>query len=138
MKVNVFSKVQTGPIYHCPTCGATAKCLIPHSNGGHLAAWRDHIAYLDLPAPCRQANHPTRVAVLGAACTPLAFPYDDDATSATTEECVALIREALDRIVQETGPTGAPHDPAANIVYRLLAGVLAPEPAIAEIRELIQ
>ena len=132
-------KPQTGPVYHCPTCGAPARRLIPYSEhalpGGHLDEWGDHVAYLDLPAACRQAGHPARVAVLGSAVASLTFPYDAGGRVAT-EECVALIRQTLDTLAQEVGPQPVPLDPAASIVYRLLAGTLTPEAAIAEINEL--
>ena len=130
--------VQTGPVYHCPTCGAPARRLIPYSEnslpGGHLDEWGDHVAYLDLPAGCRRAGHPARVAVLGSAVASLTFPYDAGGR-ATTEECVALIRRTLDALAQEVGPEPA-HDPAASIVYRLLAGRLTPDAAVTEINEL--
>jgi len=137
----VNEKLQTGPVYRCPVCGTVARRLIPYyeviSPGGHLDAWGDHIAYLDLPTTCKAAGHPARVAVFGSAILPLIFPGDRDREyHTTTEECVERIQKALERIVQEVGPHPATPDPAASIVYRLVAGVLAPEPAIQEIRSL--
>jgi hypothetical protein len=149
MTITQFT-IQTGPIYHCPTCNATARCLIPYreiiSPGGHLDAWGDHIAYLDLPIACKQALHPARIAVFGTAAIPLIFPGDHSALAAqdkctrhhhvTTEECVALLQQAIAQIVREVGPEKPTHDPAASIVCRLVAGILAPNAAIAEIRQL--
>lgn len=133
-------KPQTGPVYHCPACGAPAHRLIPYSEyaigGGHLDEWGDHIAYLDLPAPCKQAGHPARVAILGHAVASLVFPYDAHGGCATTAECVALIRQTLDTLAQEIISQPA-HDPAASIVYRLLAGLLSPQAAIEHIHALV-
>lgn len=132
-------KPQTGPVYRCPICGAPAHRLIPYSQyalpGGHLDDWGDHIAYLDLPTSCRQAGHPARVAVLGHAVASLVFPYDSHGGHATTEECITLIRQALDTLAQIGQPS--PHDPAASIVYRLLAGLLSPQAAIEHIHALM-
>jgi hypothetical protein len=137
------AKIQTGPVYHCPTCNAAVRRLIPYraiiSPGGHLDAWGDHIAYLDLPLVCKKALHPARVAVFGAAIVPLVFPGDHDRHHhVTTEECVTLLQQALAQIVREVGPRPTIHDPAASIVYRLVAGVLAPQAAIVEIRALAE
>lgn len=133
-------KSQTGPVYRCPACGAPARRLIPYSEnaigGGHLDEWGDHIAYLDLPASCRQAGHPARVATLGNAVASLTFPYDSNGGRATTEQCIALIRQTLDTLAREVGPQPA-HDPAASIVYRLLAGLLSPQAAIEHIHALV-
>ena len=151
-KIQTGLPVQTGPVYHCPECNAVVRHLIPYrdiiSPGGHLDAWGDHIAYLDLPTACKQALHPARVAVFGAAAVPLIFPGDPSALAAqdqctrhhhvTTEECVALLQQAIAQIIREVGPHKPAHDPAASIVYRLVAGILAPQAAIAEIREMTQ
>jgi hypothetical protein len=136
------AKIQTGPVYHCPTCNAAVRRLIPYHDiisGGHLDAWGDHIAYLDLPLTCKRALHPARVAVFGAAVIPLVFPGDHDRHHpVTTEECIILLQQALARLVREVGPRPPTHDPAASIVYRLVAGVLAPQAAIVEIRALAE
>lgn len=133
-------KPQIGPVYHCPACGAPARRLIPYAEnaigGSRLDEWGDHIAYLDLPAACRQAGHPARVAILGSVVVSLIFPYDTNGGRATTDECVALIRQALDTLARIVPPPA--HDPAAAIVYRLLAGLLTPENAIGEIRALVR
>lgn len=130
-------QIQIGPVYHCWTCGAPASGLLGWREAmcgapTFLDDWADHIAYLRLPKSCDQAGHPHRVARLGAAITPLR--WDEDGP---VEARVAAIRQALDDLVRQVGPRGAPEDPAASIVYRLLAGVLAPEVAIREIRALM-
>jgi len=135
--------VQTGPVYHCPTCNAVVRRLIPYraiiSPGGQLDVWGDHIAYLDLPTACKRDLHPARVAVFGVAIVPLIFPGDHDKYHPiTTEECVELLQQAIARLVREVGPHPPAHDPAASIVYRLLAGILAPQAAITEIRTLAE
>jgi len=131
---------QTGPLYYCPVCGEPAYRLIPYSEhatgNGHLDAWGDHIAYLDLHPDCREAGHPARVAILGAAVAPLIFPRGPDGT-VITGECVALIRQTLDTLAQEAGPQAA-HEPVAAIVYRLAAGLISPQAAVEEIHALVE
>jgi hypothetical protein len=135
--------IQVGPVYTCWVCGAPAKGLRGYRETivgpTVLDDWADHIAYLRLPESCRLRHHPTRVARLGAAITPLRFAYDNDpGYPESVEERIRAIQEAVARLAREVGPQGAPEpDPAASIVYRLLAGVLAPETAIEEIRELL-
>lgn len=130
---------QVGPVYRCWVCGKPARGLWPYTDIVAMGCptllddWADHIAYLDLPQSCIRGGHPSRVARLGAAITPLDFPTPDRGV----EERIAAIRRALDLLVRQVGPRGVPEDPAASIVYRLLAGVLAPEVAIREIRALI-
>ena len=48
----------------------------------------------------------------------------------------AVLQQAIAQIIREVGPQRPGHDPAASIVYRLVAGVLAPQAAILEIRQL--
>ncbi len=140
--MTINPKIQTGPVYHCPKCNAVARRLIPYreiiSAGGHLDAWGDHIAYLDLPDACKQALHPARVAVFGTAVLPLIFPCDRTRHhTTTTEECIALLQQAIAQIIRKVGPHKPVHDPAVSIVHRLIAGLIAPQAAITEIRELV-
>jgi hypothetical protein len=132
-------KVQTGPVYHCPQCGAACQGILTAEQahapfGGAppwMRDWTDHVGYLDRPARCRRERHfGARVVRLGAAILPVDWP---DHTP--NRDKIAAIRRALDRIARQVGPQGAPHDPAASIVYRLLAGVLTPQRAIENIRE---
>lgn len=138
-----LNRIQVGPVYTCWVCGAPARGLrgFRETIGGPtvLDDWADHIAYLRLPESCLRQHHPTRVARLGAAITPLVFHYDSNPYNPEpVEERIRTIREAIARIAREYGPQGPPAaDPAAGIVYRLLAGILAPEQAIREIRELL-
>jgi len=134
--------IQTGPVYHCPQCGAACKGVNSaeqaHAPFGGVPLWMqdwaDHVAYLDRPARCRRERHfGARVVRLGAAILSVDWP-----DRAPDEDKIAAIRQALDRIAHEIGPQGAPHDPAASIVYRLLAGVLPPQRAIADIREFVR
>ena len=145
------SKVQTGPPWHCFECGAPAtrlacydEFLPPNAIPKPVDRWGAHIWYLYLPAACRQAGHVARVARLGDAITPLML-YDPSAPRATgkiemierEEQAIARIREALARIAAAHGPNPQA-DPTAAIVWKLIAGAITPEAAIAEIREMTQ
>ncbi len=138
---NGNNTIQTGPVYCCPECGAACTGIDSaeeaHAVFGALPRWmqdwKDHVGYLKRAARCGDERHfGCRVVRLGAAILPVDWPRHTP-----EEERIVIIREALDRIAQEVGPAGAPHAPAASIVYRLLAGVLAPQTAITEIRELV-
>jgi hypothetical protein len=70
--------------------------------------------------------------------------YDDDNIPADrfeqlerTEQAIARIREALVAIAAVHGPSPET-DPAAAIVWRLVAGTTTPNGAIREIHELIR
>jgi hypothetical protein len=137
---------QIGPPWKCFDCGAPARlaCYTDYHNPRAipkpLDTWGAHIWYL-LDLPC---SHPPRVARLGDAITPLLFPYDHDDTRRTQQEqadnereSIRLIREALADIAALHGPNPQA-DPAAAIVWRLVAGAITPETAIREIREIVQ
>ena len=68
---------------------------------------------------------------LGDAVLPFHWPADVDG-----EGEARIVAQGIAHIIEMVGPQDGT-DPAAAIVYRLLAGVLAPETAITEIRELV-
>jgi hypothetical protein len=72
------------------------------------------------------------VATLGDAILPFSWPDNVDA-----EGEARTIAQKIARIIEEIGPQNGP-DPAASIVYRVLAGALSPTAAIEKIRELVQ
>ncbi|MBI3764147.1 MAG: hypothetical protein HY260_20085 [Chloroflexi bacterium] len=131
--------IQTGPIYSCFVCGGAADDLRHWLRcGSHLDEWAEHIGYLSLPKACVLARHPQRVARLGKAITPLEF--DSNPATPFSERIlanIAAIRAAVEYLAECIPPDERQHDPASRIIYRLLAGRLPPQAAIAEIRALV-
>lgn len=138
--------VQIGPPWACFECGAPARLacytefLSPMAAHKPLDVWAEHIWYL-LDLPC---SHPSRVARLGDAIVSLTFPYDGVPTSVrrtreqqahNEREAILLVREALATIAATHGPNPQA-DPAAAIVWSLIAGAITPDAAAAEIREI--
>ena len=127
-------QIQTPP-YTCPRCGAAIREILHYTdNLNPRSAWKplddyaEHLHYLN----CTACDKCTRVARLGDAVLPFDWPENVDA-----EGEARTIAAVLAEIVQRVGPQGGT-DPAASIVYRLLASTLAPEAAIREIRALVQ
>ena len=87
-----------------------------------------HLHYLLCPA-CDKC---TRVARLGDAVLPFEWPENRNA-----DDEARVIADALAEIVAQVGPD-AGTDPAAGIVYGLLAHRIQPDAAILEIRALVQ
>ncbi len=137
--------VQTGPVYHCFTCGAVAQGLrtwadLPKWDGySPLDQWGEHIAYLVLPA-C-PASHIHRVAKLGDCITPLAFVQHTARGEwhKTIAANIQAIRDALAALAAAVPESerNAARDPAASIVLRLLAGLMTPAAAMDQIRQLL-
>lgn len=132
--------VQPGPVYTCFTCGGPARLDRAFSQmnrqyGGsgygllELDEWGDYIWYLRKPCRCR----PERVVRLGDCLAPL---YPRDADYGLSPADIPRVRQALAAIAAAVPPGGRSCDPAAAVVYRLLAGWLSPDGAIAEIRAL--
>lgn len=135
---NAHKATQIGPPWHCFECGAEVedidcylKYLSKKGTAKPLDTWGEHIWYLRLPAPCRQAGHTVRVARLGDAITPL-ITYEDGRGE---DQAIANVREALATIAAVHGANPST-DPAAKIVYRLVAGAITPGAAVEEVREL--
>lgn len=127
--------IQTEQPYRCPACGASIRRILFYRDYMPLVGrWKplddfaDHFNYLD----CKACGKCSRVARLGDAVLPFEWPENCDG-----EQEARTVAQALARIVAEIGPQGATCDPAAAIVYRLIAGTLGPQNAIAQIRDLV-
>jgi len=143
-------KTQIGPPFYCFECNAPASRIVcyttflpPRTIPKPVDAWGAHIWYLYLPADCQAAGHRGCVARLGDAITPLVL-YDDHGRIKTRtealkceEQAIRRVREALAAIATMHGPNPQA-DPATAIVYKLVAGVLPPQAAIAGIHRLAQ
>jgi len=130
--------IQIGPVYVCFQCGQTAAGLDPwpinHGNPSPLDDWADHVASLRLTCGCKNAS---RVAMLGDAITPLCFHENVHGFGSWREFVyanVSRVREAVAFLAASVPENERTNDPAARVVYGLLAGTLAPEQAIARIR----
>lgn len=131
---NGNSAIQTAPPYTCPTCGEPIRRVLKYNNYHNpTAAWKplddfgEHVQYLN----CTACHTCTRVVRLGDAILPFHWPDSVDA-----EGEARIVAQGIAHIIEMIGPQDGT-DPVAAIVYRLLAGVLAPETAITEIRELV-
>jgi hypothetical protein len=135
--------IQTGPVYHCFTCGAPAQGLrtwaeMPKWDGySPLDEWGHHIAYLILPA-C-PTSHLHRVAKLGDCITPLAFVQHaaHGERHRTISANIQAIRDALAALAAAIPESGRNTDTAANIVLSLMAGLMTPAAAIEQIQLLL-
>lgn len=148
--------VQTGPAFHCWQCSA------PDAGGHYSLALTDP----HMPQPLRDymasvyymrlaCGHNPRTVRLENAIAPLVFvtaygPADNhteplesldgedcaDLYDRQVDENAARIRAGLALIIAATSPNERHADPAARIVYGLLAGTIAPAAAIRQIHEL--
>ncbi len=133
--------IQTGPVYACFHCGQTAASLTPwpvdYRNYSPLDDWAEHIAYLRLTCGCQNVN---RVARLGDVIIPLEFNNDEKqfpAWRALVDHNIAAVRSALAAIAAAVPPEKRLNDPPTRIVLELLAGLLPPDKAIAQLRGLM-
>jgi len=130
----LFGQIQTGEPYRCPNCGAAIRKILHYNDYGGHACWKpldaygNHLHYLS----CYNCNKVTRVAQIGSTVLPFDWPMN-----VTGEGEARTIQAALTEIIRQVGPQGGSQDPAASIVYRLLAGTLAPEAAISQIRAIV-
>jgi len=131
----LFGQIQTGEPYHCPNCGAAIRNVLryttyssPREPRKPLDDFGEHLNYLS----CDNCHQCTRVARMGSAILPFEWP-----ARVTSEGEARTIQAALTEIIRQVGPQGGSQDPAASIVYRLLAGTLAPEAAISQIRAIV-
>lgn len=120
--------VQTGPVYHCFNCGASPATFTAsfRACGSALDAWSLYIWYLKLPCRCETAS---RVVRLGDWIAPLKVSGPEGLTSAD----IPAIQIALQAILKVMPPDKQPRDPAARIVYNLLAGSVSPVEAITQL-----
>lgn len=120
--------VQTGPVYYCFNCGAEPATFTAYFRacGSALDRWSMYIWYLKLPCQCSAAS---RVVRLNDCIAPLPVSGPDGLTSADIPTIQAGLRAILKAM-----PSGKqPRDPAARIVYNLLAGLLSPVEAITDL-----
>ncbi len=131
-------RVQTGPVYHCFQCGQPALGLTHWTPcRSPLDDWAEHIAYLRLTCGCQNVN---RVARLGDVIIPLEFNNDEKqfpAWRALVDHNIAAVRSALAAIAAAVPPEKRVNDPSTRIVMELLAGLLPPDKAIAQLRGLM-
>jgi len=127
------NKIQTTAPYTCPTCGAAITHILHYPDWTSPRAVRkplddlgQHLDYL----LCDDCDGCHRVARLGDIILPFGWP-----PQCTAVDELQVITAALTAILERYGPQGT-GDPAAAIVYRLLAGSSTPGAAIDAIRQL--
>jgi hypothetical protein len=118
--------VQTGPVYHCFACSGPATLFQNFRPCGSLLdQWSNHIWYLKLDCKCNP-----RVVRLGDCIAPLISSGLDGLTPGD----IPLIRAGLEAIAHAIPLDERCVDPAAWVVYNLLAGTLSPDQAICQIK----
>lgn len=134
--------LQKGPAYTCFRCGLPARGITPWAasltSPSPLDAWAGHIGYLKLNCSCPAAS---RVARLGGWITPLAFHTDLSAFpswEAFVDANVQAVRQAVAAIAAAVPADDLALDAPTRIVHQVLAGLLAPAAAVAEIRALLK
>lgn len=134
----IQGQVQFGPVYRCFVCGEKVTRLIPyveHRQGvTFLDRFADHLAYLNLAPPCKAARHPSRVAVVGPAITPVDLDIPREQRHRRIEEAIALLTEKL----AEQGDGDGAFTPEMELATRLYARVVTPAEAVQEMHALIQ
>jgi hypothetical protein len=98
--------------------------IIDHSP---LEAYAGHIYYMRLAC-----GHNPRCVRLGDAIAPLR-PLDR-----SIDENLATVRESLAHLAQAVPPDQQNQEPVSKIVYLLVAGRIAPQTAINQLRGLVQ
>ncbi len=125
--------VQIGPLYQCFECGQPMLLTvrfnqIPMGNGySPLDEFQEHVWHVKKDCRCQTK----RVVRLGDCIAPL---MPTDPRDALTPADIPAIRAGLAAIARAVRPEERNVDPAARIVYRLLAGHVSPEHAIEQIR----
>lgn len=143
MDTNNNIPVQTGPLYKCFVCGGPALIGRSFADGARvflsagygsspLDEWGEHIWYLSKQCKCQ----PLRVARWGDCIAPLT-PASADGASVISPADIPQIREALAAIAAAVPEDERTHDLLTKVVYQLMAGQIAPEKAISELREMI-
>ena len=132
---NNIVPVQTGPLYKCFECGLPMLVnvhfnQIPMGSGySPLDEFQDHIWYVKKDCSCQ----PGRVVRLGDCIAPL---VPSGPRNTLTPADIPAIRAALAAIASAVREEDRTCEPAAKIVYGLLAGHVSPEHAIEQIRAL--
>lgn len=130
-----MAAIQTGPVYRCWVCGRPARRIIPfrEAMGGTtlLDKYADYIGYLDLDEHCRKAGHPSRVARLGNAITPLVFPE-----RSSLEERIRAIQEAVECLTCWSTREETVQDRIIRLLYLVHVGAVLPEEAFQDICDL--
>lgn|GEM_PF-1151905 len=120
--------VQIGEPFRCWECGSQDQggmfLIIDHSP---LEAYADHVYYMRLAC-----GHNPRCVRLGDAVAPLR-PLDR-----TIDENLACVREGLAGLAKAVPPDKQIQEPVSKIVYLLVAGRIAPQTAINQLRRLVR
>ena len=120
--------VQIGEPFRCWECGSHDQggmfLIIDHSP---LEAYTDHVYYMRLAC-----GHNPRCVRLGDAITPLR-PLDR-----SIDENLASVREGLTHLAKAVPPDQQNQEPVSKIVYLLVAGRIAPQTAINQLRGLVR
>ncbi len=125
--------VQTGPLYQCFECGQPMLVNLRFNQipmgGGYspLDEFQEHIWYVKKDCKCQ----PQRVVRLGDCIAPL-MPSGPRNTLTAID--IPAIIAGLAAIARTVRPEDRTCEPAAKIVYGLLAGHVSPEHAIDQIR----
>ena len=120
--------VQVGEPFRCWECGSLDQggmfLIIDHSP---LVAFADHVYYMRLAC-----GHNNRCVRLGDAIAPL-HPLD-----LSIDENLASVREGLAYLAKAVPPDQQNQEPVSKIVYLLVAGRIAPQTAINQLRGLVR
>ncbi len=120
--------VQIGEPFRCWECGSPDQggmfLIIDHSP---LEAYADHVYYMHLAC-----GHNPRCVRLGDAIAPLR-PLDR-----SIDENLASVREGLAHLAKSLPPDQQNQEPVSKIVYLLVAGRIAPQTAINQLRGLVR
>ena len=120
--------VQIGEPFRCWECGSPDQggmfLIIDHSP---LEVYADHVYYMRLAC-----GHNPRCVHLGDAIAPLP-PLDR-----SIDENLACVREGLAHLAKAVPPDKQNQEPVSKIVYLLVAGRIAPQTAINQLRGLVQ
>jgi hypothetical protein len=115
----------------------------PQGAPTQIDEWGDYIWFLyGRSQSCKAAGHTGRMVRVGNAITPIVFPYDDrpsgwrpvEEQAADQVEAVHRIQTAIALLVGVLELEE--RDPLTALVYRLVAGRVKPEQAIADIRDM--
>ena len=137
----VIGQVQFGPVYRCWICGEPVARLVPYHEWlpppTAMDRYADHLAYLDLSFECKQRCHPSRVAMVGPAVTPVDWPR-----GAPTAERVQAIQEAITLLaakLQDKQAVGRLEgfDDVLALSLRLYGRAMNPAQGAGEIRALV-
>lgn len=134
--------VQRGPQYQCPHCGDPIHVeLLPWMcpTNTELDQWTSYLHWIPMSA-CHCGDKRRWVVKWGSYITPA--PINQAPARDFDEKIknnIAAIREALARIAREAPlAAGRAPDPAAGLVWKLMAGRLSPDAAILAFHDLLE